>query len=334
MDSFYFSNYLGLEDPRLMKMGMIAIDTNQTNGYEGDAANKYTFDGTFKDSCLLFPLGMRENEDNADNGLLFMKSWLNGFSFGCQINNVLDIRDISVPVSKWLNSRGVCSSDQMFATRSPSTMNTLFSCFKRYGSKVRLAAKPGGGDLIDRAKMNTFVENGCLLNAWEKEPLSTRYVIRSVGSRHNLQYLYMISGSDLIVDHEELSEQRKKLGEALVKCNEAIAKEPGKYKKYKDEMYGYKVWLAWEKTEVSNDGDVEVIQTAVDARCAVRAMIGISYIYNYLMYARNVLGPQSFDVVELSSDRTTVVDSIDDVIDAYEPTYTYLRNIGFLTNLA
>ena len=331
MSAFEFADFLGIEDPRTMKLGMIAIDVDQENGYSKDVGNRLSLDNKVTDACLLFPMGMRESEEVNDNGLLFVRSWLNGMSFMCQINSVLDIRDINPNVSKWVNSRGVCSSDQIFAARSPQVMNTLFSCFKKYGSSktTRLAKK--SSFVEDRFKQ--FEENGGLIREWVEEPLAARYAIRSTSSKHKVDYFYMISGSELLMNHEELTEKKEKIANSLLGCHEAITKDAKKFKPFVKEMEDYKVWYAYRITELAKCKDPEIEQVAKTKRGCIRTMIGVSYIYNYLMYAKSVLGVGNFDVIEIKGQNVKEVD-IDEVIEAYASTYKYFRNLAFLTSLA
>lgn len=330
MSSFKFADILEINDPRTVKLGMIAIDLDQNNGFVGTLPDKVSYDSKVIDSCLLFPMGMRENDDYSDKGLLFMMSWLNGFSYGCQVNSVIEMKDVAPEVSKWVNSRGICSSGQMFATRSPATMNTLFSCFKPYNSTKSFSH----GETIDDSKASMFVKSGGIANEWVKDPLQTRYVIRSQFDKHGIDYLYLISGSATLMDHENLSDKLDSFGSTLLSCHETISKDMKNYAKYKKEIDDYKVWYAFQSTEISkiSDQSKDFVDACKRKRNCIRLMIGVSYVYNYLMYAKNVLGESKFEVLKLDGPNMKIV-KIDSVLDSYEPIYRYFRNLAFLTNL-
>ena len=329
MSAFHFTELFGIEDPRMMKMGLIAIDVDQESGYEKRDADKATISSTVQENLLLFPQGMIENDENQDNGTLFSKAWLNGFSWSCQINGVLDVKDVHKATSNWMKSRGVCTSDQLFATRSPQMMNTLFSCFRRFGSDTRLSPRSD----LHKDKFNNFEEHGGLCRAWIDEPLAVRYAIRSCASKHGLDYFFMIAGSDLLMNCELLKEHCETLGQNLITCDEHMKKDPKAFKPYLAEISNYKVWLAYDNTSLAGCEDDTVRKMGAIKRSVVRTMIGVTYIHNYLLYARDVLGTEAFDLLEISESGAEVVD-INDVIEDYRPVYRYFRNLALMTDMA
>ena len=332
MSSYNFANMLQINDPRSVKLGMIAIDVDQDHGFTGTIPDKISYDSKVTDSCMLFPLGLRENVEHKDKGLLFMMSWLNGFSYGCQLSGVIDMKDVHPEVSSWVNLKGVCSSGQIFTAKSPATLNSLFSCFKPYNSKTTFSH----GELVDDSKISMFVKSGGIAAEWASEPLHTRYVIRSQQEKHGLDYLYLISGSLALMDHEHLSDRLESFGNSLISCHKTISENPKEYATFKKEIDDYKVWYAFKSTSLSEmknkEAKANFITECKRKRTCIRLMIGVSYIYNYLMYAKNVLGESKFEVLKLDGQDMKVV-SVDSVLDSYEPIYRYFRNLAFLTNL-
>ena len=329
MSDFLFTELFNIEDPRMMRLGMIAIDTDQTVGVRSGNWEKIYLDVSqfaTKDAFSLFPAGMFHNEDVGDNATLFTKAWLNGFSCIGLVNGVLPVKDVETSTSKWLNSKGIVTSDQIFATRSPHMLNTLFSCFTRYdknkGLRTRLAPKSS----FDQDKFKNFEANGALDKEWIDRPLAARYAIRSCSSKHGLDYFFLIAGSDDLLDVENLLTIAEKKAAALyniITCDGSF---------YGTDISGHGVWRSSERSDraVSNDPVIETSYT--NKRSINRLIIGVAYIYNYLQYAKNILGTESFDVLEITAKGCEVID-IDDLIDAYTPAYQYLRNITFMTKL-
>lgn len=320
--NYEFIDDFDLENPRTMLMGLIAIDINPEHGAQCNLLKKKELKNVLRQSINLFPQGMKENDDLGDNGLLFSKSWLNGFSGLCKYDGILNVKDIDAKLSKWLNSKGITSSDQIFATRSASTMNTLFSCFRKYNGD-RFVKK----STIDMSKFNNFTNSAGLLNDWKDEPLHCRYIVRSKFSKHKLDYLYLISGSEALMDHENL----------LSICESSVKEFLHMNNENKDFILNNYNCIfdgeVWSNNGTSGSDSSVLTKVRDTMKSAIRLFVGINYIYCYSIYAKQILGTDNFDVIEFNGDVKKTID-IDQIIEAYKEPYEYIRNLSILTNLA
>lgn len=319
---YNFSDRFDVPNPRDCKYGLIAIDNEQKRGVYNSVYDKYEQD--IKDSFSLFPQGMKVNEMYNDNGLLFNKIWMNGFtSLSTYAGKFrLDIKDINKNTSNWLKSKGVCSSDQVFANRSPDMLHTIFSCFKFYNSNERLVEKKYCNEL----KLKDLCNINGVLPEWQNDPLEVRYVIRSDVQKHGFPYLFLISGKHIMLDHESMDNMREDVFDNL----KSIKEYTDTYKL--ETVRGLGIWYPYNTLNFSFQ-DNEISKKIQIKRSIMRMITGVSYIYNYLTYTKRYLENNLFEIIEYNGEETNII-SIDEVISRYEPSYKYFRNLVFMTDLA
>lgn len=304
-----------LYDPRTMSLGATLIDTNTIVGREDSGPSH---PGDFKsllDVLCFYPLAIDTQDKFGDGDSPILSNlWVNGF---VKTNSGIPLRGVSKDFKNWLNEKNyVCFQQQ--SNKSPRTLNTLFSHFKWFRSHKKLILSD---ELRDKDSADKLYRTGLVSSYWSESPLSVRYILRKSGTSKNpTDFLYLIGGSDSLLDHENFDNYYQTIHET--------------YKKIKNSRFDRRlIEVVWEANV--NIKDVANNTNILTAMNFTRFIYGIVYIRNFLEYASRILGEDNFDIIELNSDiseNMTIVESLQEIKKPYDDIYNFIKTIALTHN--
>ena len=294
-----------ITDSYTMNYGATIIDEHATSGYSATSMSKVKSLISMKpqESLYFYPEIIDLQNELGEDSLSLATTWINGFT---PLTGSLPTKNqMHRRISSRMHNRGIATSEQLISVRNDSVMNTLFSNFKwNNGGRIVELNK------VDDSILNSVVlKTGSICNNWIMSPPQIRFMVRQTAfldqdNEAVPDYLYLLGGSNSIIYPEKAIETIKKLSNI-----NKISQVSDNY------------WYAQESTNI----DPLVIIS--------RICFGIIMTRNYLKYAKHHIGIRNIVDIDFKRDKSFVDRDIDDVIEEYEPSFIYCRNISNLFGL-